>query len=91
MGVGFQFRILQRQSFGPGTGSHTRHSGHESCFEPSKDGINAKNSIAMASSCYGVAIFISESGGDGFSLLPVARADAKASPEKRSLRGFHFP
>jgi len=32
----------------------------------------------------------SESGGGGLSLLPVARADAKASPEKRNLRGFHF-
>ena len=33
----------------------------------------------------------SESGGDGFRLSPVARADAKGSPEKRNLRGFHFP
>jgi hypothetical protein len=33
----------------------------------------------------------SESGGGGLSLLPVARADAKGSPEKRNQRGFHFP
>jgi hypothetical protein len=48
----------KRQPFGPSTGSHTRHSGHESRFEPVKDGINAKNAVAKASSCYGVAIFI---------------------------------
>ena len=32
----------------------------------------------------------SESGGDDFRLSPVARAGAKASPEKRNLHGFHF-
>jgi hypothetical protein len=32
----------------------------------------------------------SESGGDGFRLSLVARAGAKASPEKRNQRGFHF-
>jgi hypothetical protein len=33
----------------------------------------------------------SESGGDGFRLSPVARTDAKGSPEKRNQRGFHLP
>ena len=33
----------------------------------------------------------SESGGDGFRLSPVTRADVKGSPEKRNQRVFHLP
>jgi hypothetical protein len=91
MGVGFQFRILKRQSFGPEQARTPDTAVTEAALNLQKTAstrrIRSRRPVRVTGSRYSS----SESGGDGLSLLPVARADAKASPEKRNLCGFHFP